>query len=135
MQKRSRLTGSIAALSALLSWSAAFTQEKVPPRLEDGSAPPSDERFIPAEPIDSLNIPYPAEFLRLGYAGTYEADLLISPSGEVTEVKVLKTVHPAFNRVITKQVRQLRFKPALLDGAPTAEWFRYSARYWQERAR
>jgi len=93
------------------------------------------ERFVAAEPIGSIDIPYPAQFLRLGYEGTYEADLLISSLGEVKEVKVIKSVHPDFNRVITKQVRQLRFRPALLDGAPTAEWFRYTARYWQERTR
>ena len=115
----------IVTVSALAS--LAHGAESPPPgRLADGSAVPSDAIFSWASPPSQrAMIPrYPPKFAKAGIGGHFEGDALISESGVVVEVRVQQGIHPEFDAAIIKHVREVAFRPAVLNGVPVASLYR-----------
>ena len=95
-------------------------------RLADGSTVPRDANFTWAQPPSPrAMIPrYSSRFIRAGIGGHFEGDALISDSGQVIDVRVQKSIHPEFDKEIVKHVRRVKFRPAVLDGAPVASLYK-----------
>ena len=116
----------IVTVSALAS--LANGAESPPPggRLADGSAVPSDAVFSWASPPSQLAISprYPPKFAKAGIGGNFEGDALISETGEVIEVHVQQGIHPEFDAAIIEHVREVTFRPAVLNGVPVASRYK-----------
>ena len=95
-------------------------------RLADGSTVPSDANFTWAQPpsLRAMIPRYSLKFIRAGIGGHFEGDALISETGEVIDVRVQNGIHPDFDRDIVKHVRKVKFRPAILDGAPVASLYK-----------
>ncbi|MFT3763633.1 MAG: energy transducer TonB [Pseudoxanthomonas sp.] len=117
----------IAALLACgFTIQAARAQEPVPDRLADGTVVPANTNFVRPVPVDPFALTQTAPFslMRGKTKAHYEADLLISETGEVLDVTVTTSVNAPFDRAVSKHMRQVPFKPATLDGTPTKALFR-----------
>jgi hypothetical protein len=55
-----------------------------------------------------------------GVRGVFRAELVVSESGTVSEVRVTNSLGDAVSGVLLPLLRQLTFSPALLDGKPVA---------------
>ncbi len=93
-----------------------------PGALDGGSVvPPVLTQASPAK--------YPQAFETQGVEGQVTLQLLISPTGEVTETKVLSSSAPEFEASALAAAPGLRFSPALVNGVPTAVLLEYQYRF------
>jgi TonB family protein len=69
------------------------------------------------EPKKIRNVPptYPPDARRLGVQGAVVLECVISPSGDVTDVRVMRSV-PLLDAAAVEAVRQWRYTPTLLEG-------------------
>ncbi len=65
--------------------------------------------------------------------GSITLEAVITPEGQVTNVKVLDTSDPAFNPKVIEAFRQYRFNPATLNGQPTYATYRETIVLGQQR--
>ena len=95
-------------LLAMLSWTAATAsaQEK-----EKQTEKPV---FRPPVVLAAAEAPYPHRSIAYG---TVVAEVTISASGEVEEVRVLRDI-PSLSEVAVASARKWKFAPATLDGKP-----------------
>ena len=84
--------------------SAAFAQSK--------TEPPVPVRTVPPD--------YPADLRRDGVSGIVTVKCQIDALGNVTEAEVEKSSNPAFDQPALNAIRKWKFKPARMDGTPTA---------------
>ena len=84
----------------------------------DTTAPPNEGDFVdlskepqPIEPIERL-IHYPTLARDLGLEGKVVLDALISKSGSVEKVNILKSSNPIFDSAAVDAMRQAVFTPA-----------------------
>lgn len=61
---------------------------------------------------------YPEAARRSGIEGDVKLELLVSETGEVLEVKVLRPAGNGFDEVAERLVRRFRFRPAIRGGRP-----------------
>jgi serine/threonine-protein kinase len=62
---------------------------------------------------------FPATALRNEEEGVVVARIVISPEGQITDIKVLQT-HPAFEKSVRDALAAWRFKPHLVNGKPAS---------------
>ncbi|KAA3436126.1 DUF1684 domain-containing protein [Rufibacter hautae] len=63
------------------------------------------------------------------FKGTIEVSFVISPSGEVGDIKIIKSLSPSLDAEMIRVVNKMpRWKPGTINGVPTA--YRYSLPYW-----
>jgi TonB family protein len=60
---------------------------------------------------------YPAQARGLGIQGTVTLDCVISPRGDVTDVRVVRSI-PMLDAAAVEAVRQWRYTPTFVDGEP-----------------
>jgi periplasmic protein TonB len=61
---------------------------------------------------------------RMGDEGEVRLDILVSAEGAVLEVKLKRTSgSELLDRAAVDAVKRWRFRPAQVDGKPTAEWY------------
>jgi TonB family protein len=110
------------------------------------AAPPDSGGFeieIPAAPAESLppleKVPelkqfiqaeYPAEALKKGIEGSVSMELIISDSGRVDSVKVLRGLDPALDSAAVKAARQFSFTPAMAQGMPVPVALEYEYKFF-----
>jgi len=79
--------------------------------------------IIPPLPLVNKKPPYPPLARRKGYEGRLVVRLLVSPSGEVGRVVLLKSSgYYILDRVAVKTLRGWKFRPAMKDGRPISYW-------------
>jgi protein TonB len=96
-----------------------------------GAVPPPPVTPPPSRPLrvgGDIRVPrkvhhvapvYPAIAAQARVAGTVVLEAVIAPSGDVVDVRVLRSV-PLLDRAAADAVRQWRYDPTLLNGAPVA---------------
>lgn len=74
------------------------------------------------EPVETLRVnPVYPEAARKGrIEGTVILEAIISASGQVESVRVLRSAHPLLDRAALDAVPQWRYRPALFNGRPVA---------------
>ncbi|WP_207432709.1 TonB family protein [Sabulibacter ruber] len=95
----------------------AARQEKNPPAVETMPEFPGGEtalwEFMKAHKA-SLE-----DAKQMKVAGTFEAEFQISETGQVKDIRITKTLHPDFNKVVVKALEQMPlWKPAQHGGKP-----------------
>jgi TonB family protein len=69
---------------------------------------------------------YPAQLARQGIEGTVVLDCLLSDSGTVDSVAVVKGIHPLLDSSAAAALRSFRFSPALSGGKPVPVLVQYA---------
>lgn len=112
--------------------SSAFAQSHTEPgsgatyHYDDWRKQPPQEAFdvapAPAEGMHSFisRLDYPAELRRRRVTGTMRVSVTLDAAGQVQDVKVIQSVHPSLDRIVTSAIRKTRWTPALKHGVPIA---------------
>lgn len=64
--------------------------------------------------------PYPAEALAAGLSGRVLVSFVVDEQGRVTDEEVLRSAHPLLDEAALAGIRQARYEPGRIDGAPVA---------------
>lgn len=76
------------------------------------------------------NIRYPQTCIEQDVQGTVQLCFLITETGAVDSVKVMRSLHPDADAEAIRVVKMLpRFVPARLHGKPQRTWFMLPVRY------
>lgn len=78
---------------------------------------------VPPKPVFQARPDYPPELRRAGTAGRAVLRFVITEKGEVANVKLVSTTHPAFAVAATNALVRWRYTPAQLDGRDVAVEF------------
>jgi len=76
-------------------------------------------------PLSTVNPVYPAELMDAGKEGKAVVQVTITETGDVADVVVVSAEDPAFGEAAVTAVKQWKFKPATLDGAPQPATVRF----------
>jgi len=60
---------------------------------------------------------YPPDAMAAGIAGTVGAELVIDPSGHVTDARIVRSI-PLLDEAALAAVREWRFEPTMVNGEP-----------------
>jgi protein TonB len=77
------------------------------------------ENATPPVALSNAQPAYPAEARSAGVEATVVVKFVVTESGEVTQVTVVRG-HPLFDAAVVAAVRSWRYRPALVEGRPTA---------------
>ena len=104
-----------------------------------GDVPPTKFLFLKEDPAVGVKVlpiqtkyvnpVYPRVAKDLRIRGYTVAEILITENGDVTEVDILKSLHPLFDQAVKEAVLQWKFKPATLDGLPVPVKMRTVVRF------
>lgn len=73
-------------------------------------------RIEPPTKTHDVRPRYPSAAQNARLQGTVVVDALLASTGCVTNLKVLRSVHPVLDLEAVRAVSQWRFRPTLLDG-------------------
>jgi TonB family protein len=73
---------------------------------------------------------YPVEALKKGKEGSVLLELIVSDSGKVDSVRVIKTLDPDLDSAALKVARQFTFYPAMAAGKPVAVALEYEYKFF-----
>ena len=111
-------------LIGLIPLSAGAYEGEVRRQVVDGGTPeptltktPELQTFVPAK--------YPAEAEKRGMTAIVHMLVTIAADGSVSEVKVVEPVGNGFDEAAAEAVRQFRFSPGEVDGAPSPVQIEY----------
>ena len=99
------------ALAALPQRDAPADPSNAPIRIGDGVAPP--RKIHDVRPV------YPPAARESGVEGLVVLEATIDPTGEVSDIEVLKSV-PELDEAAIAAVEQWRYEPTLVDGEPVS---------------
>lgn len=94
-------------------------------------------KFVPHEVppkalnLDKVKFSYPEVAKTLGLSGTVYLQLWIDKKGNVTNIAVVKSVHPILDKVAVQNARKLKFSPALQGDQPVAVPLSFPVRFQQ----
>lgn len=88
---------------------------------------------VPPKPLnlDKVSFRYPEVAKTLGLSGTVYLQLWIDKKGNVTNVTLIKSVHPILDKVAVENARRLKFSPALQGNQPVAVPLSFPVRFQQ----
>lgn len=86
----------------------------------DAPGAPKPKIFSAVQPV------YPAELAAKGEVGGVILEVVIGTDGNVSNLKVLRSSNPVFEKAAAAAVQQWSFVPALQDGSPVASRWRLS---------
>lgn len=81
---------------------------------------PYDE---PPKMLSSINLKYPSEAKKAGIQGKVVMKILISNTGEVIVVEVIKSI-PELDAAAVDAVKKIKFRPGKYKGKPVEVWMR-----------
>jgi peptide/nickel transport system substrate-binding protein len=98
---------------------------------ESSEPPPFVAYEVPPKPLnlDRVVFPYPEVARKLGLTGTVFLELWISKEGNVTNVVIIRSVHPILDKVAVENAKQLRFSPAIQGNKPVAVRYSFPVRF------
>jgi len=77
-------------------------------------------RLLFQPPADEMRSLYPESARRDGVEADVRLEILLSETGEVAEVKVVRSAGAAFDEAARRLARRFRFRPAERGGRPVA---------------
>jgi TonB family protein len=114
------LAAPLATLSSLKAGTITDTSVKSAPEFP-GDSIPHLIKFIKAE--------YPAKAIKTGLEGSVVLDLLVSDSGTVDSIAIVKTIDSTLGRAAAAAAAKFRFTPAQFGGKPEAVILQYEYRF------
>ncbi len=115
-----RIVSSLLLVLTIVLQPASATPQQGPDRFADGTLVPEHANFSAPEPVGG-SLPlvrYPKQLAAAGVQGHFEADVVVSATGDVLDVVVKQRVHRQLDQGLVKLLRQLEFTPARLDDEP-----------------
>jgi peptide/nickel transport system substrate-binding protein len=112
----------------------APAEEATPPEEEEPAELP---KFVPHEVppkplnLDKVAFTYPEVAKTLGLSGTVYLQLWIDEKGNVTNVTLIRSVHPILDKVAVENARKLKFSPAKQGDKPVAVPLSFPVRFQQ----
>ena len=100
---------------------------------ETGELPKFVPHEVPPKPLNLDKVPftYPEVAKTLGLSGTVYLQLWIDKQGNVTNVTLVRSVHPILDKVAVENARKLKFSPALQGNQPVAVPLSFPVRFQQ----
>lgn len=95
----------------------------LPARAQNPAAKPRD--IQPPELLAFVEAPYPESEKEEGKSATVVLTIAITAEGKVSDVVVLESGGAAFDEAALAAARQFEFRPAVIDGVPTAVKINY----------
>jgi len=88
---------------------------------------------VPPKPLnlDKVAFTYPEVAKTLGLSGTVYLQLWIDEKGNVTNVTIIRSVHPILDKVAVESARKLKFSPAKQGNKPVAVPLSFPVRFQQ----
>jgi serine/threonine-protein kinase len=105
-----------------------------PPAKEEvkpGTLMPLGDVSVPPRAIKKTFAKYPDAARQKKLEGVVSLSLLVSETGKVTDVKVLKSANPILDDAAVKAVREWVYEPAKKDGVPVKVWLPVSLSFQQ----
>lgn len=111
----------------------AVTPPPPPPKEEvkPGTLVALGPDVIPPKPIKKTFAKYPEAARQRKLEGVVSLSLLVSETGKVTDVKVVKSANPILDDAAVKAVREWVYEPAKKDGVPVKVWLPVSLSFQQ----
>lgn len=108
-----------------------------PVEIATPSGYPDIDAFIAVEknpePINITDfmaqIGYPEDLRAANLTGRVAARILVDKDGTVVDYKVLRSPHTSFTKLVTNNLKTLRFTPAIQAGRPIACWANVSFKF------
>jgi protein TonB len=95
---------------------------------------------VATQPIESPHTPkpcptayYPSEMRARGIEGVVIMALTVLPDGSVSDIVVVKSAGPEFDRAATEGMSCMRFRPAMRDGVAVPSRIRWTYRFENDR--
>ncbi|MGM0466286.1 MAG: TonB family protein [Acidobacteriota bacterium] len=88
--------------------------------IEVQKSSPSDEESIPFRPLVLVRPVFPEACQKKGIQGVVNAELEVDKAGNVSEVRIPKTLHPELDAAAEAALRQWKYEPSIKDGKPIA---------------
>jgi protein TonB len=73
--------------------------------------------------VKKVEPPYPEIARRSKLEGVVVLEAVITKTGSVEEVKVLRALHPVLDQAALNAVKQWKYEPAILNGKPVKVYF------------
>jgi len=108
-------------------------EEKPPEEKEPAKRPDFVAHEVPPKPLnlDKVSFKYPEVAKTLGLSGTVYLQLWIDKKGNVTNVTLIKSVHPILDKVAVENARKIKFSPAKQGNEPVAVPLSFPVRFQQ----
>ena len=109
---------------AMVSMSAGVGEAASSAAAEDQESDRAPFRFVPEGDVTEpkatrkVNPTYPEEARKEGLTGVVVCETVITASGDVADIKILRTADEVFNQPTIDAIKQWKFDPATLDGEP-----------------
>jgi TonB family protein len=92
------------------------------PEIKPGTLVTLGPGVTPPKTISKTPVDYPEAARKQKLAGTVQLNLLISETGQVMDVKVLKSAHPILDEAAVRTVKQWIYEPAKKQNVPVRVW-------------
>ncbi len=108
-------------------------EETSPEEEETGELPAFVPHEIPPKPLnlDKVSFDYPEVAKTLGLSGTVYLQLWIDEKGNVTNVTLIRSVHPILDKVAVDNAKKLKFSPARQGDRAVAVPLSFPVRFQQ----
>ncbi len=108
-------------------------EETSPEEEETGELPAFIPHEIPPKPLnlDKVSFAYPEVAKTLGLSGTVYLQLWIDERGNVTNVTLIRSVHPILDKVAVDNAKKLKFSPAKQGDRAVAVPLSFPVRFQQ----
>ncbi len=103
------------------------------PEEEEAELPKFVPHEVPPKPLNLDKVPftYPEVAKTLGLSGTVYLQLWIDERGNVTNVTLIRSVHPILDKVAIENAKKLKFSPARQGDQPVAVPLSFPVRFQQ----
>jgi len=82
------------------------------------------------EIVGFVDVPYPEELTDSGISGSVLLEMIVSETGVVDSVGIVKSLHPLLDTLALNAARQFKFSPAEVDGEPVAVMLQYEYEFF-----
>jgi TonB family protein len=92
------------------------------PEVKPGSLVALGPGVTPPKSLRKTSVEYPDTARKQKLEGTVQLNMLISETGQVIDVRVLKSAHPILDEAAVKTVKQWVYEPAKKQNVPVRVW-------------
>jgi TonB family protein len=116
-------TTTISAKLAEIPKPVVVEEKKVEvPEVKPGMLVALGPGVTPPKSVKKSSVEYPDTARKQKLEGTVQLNMLISETGEVIDVRVLKSAHPILDEAAVKTVKQWVYEPAKKQNVPVRVW-------------
>jgi protein TonB len=92
------------------------------PEVKPGELVQLGPGVTPPKSVSKTSVAYPDAARKQKLEGTVQLNMLISETGHVIDVRVLKSAHPLLDEAAVSTVKEWVYEPAKKQGVPVKVW-------------